>query len=143
MNAPCINPNDVINTTRWLDYYLIQSGAIRHAFADLNADLASGRIPACPQTFLPCPLQPYVMVAGFSSAGFSDTSSGADEYLGGVTVANEHTVFPGYTQDMSVQNLQVRVASGRDGSGAKQQLGGARRPRSTLSMHPASIRCAG
>lgn len=112
MHAPCINPNDVINPQQWLDYYLIQTGAIRHAFADLNADLMAGRINACPQTFLPCPLQPYIMASAFANGEFSDVSSGVEEYLGQITVANEHTVFPGYTTDMSVQNMQVR-ADGR------------------------------
>lgn len=146
LNSPCINPNNVINTTQWRvrsppnsylqsqrgdrycwlqsqrvtphlprdasthrrrDYYLIQSGAIRHAFADLNADLAAGRILACPQSFLPCPLQPYILASAFSSATFSDTSNGPDAYLGAVTVSNEHTVFPGYPQDPTVQNMQV------------------------------------
>lgn len=75
--------------------------------ADLNADVASGYISACPQTLLGCPLQPIVMASAFASSRFTkiDAATGADAYLGGPSVRNEHTVLPGWTQDSTVQNM--------------------------------------
>ena len=105
LNAPCIN----FNATQWNDYYLIQTSAINHAFADLNADFLAGALP-CPQTFLPCPLQPIVMASAFASSTFSGDASppAGAVYLGGPSVAAEHLVFPGGASSNSVQNMKAR-----------------------------------
>ena len=102
LNAPCIN----FNATQWVDYYLVQTSAINHAFADLNADVTSGYM-TCPQTFLGCPLKPIIHGSAFALASFSGDASppAGAVFLGGPTVTNEHTVFPGYTQSATVQNM--------------------------------------
>lgn len=105
MNAPCIETAGNNDPVKWVEYYLVQTSAITAAYADLNADVAAGRV-RCVQTFLPCPVQPLIYASAFASATFSLVTNGVDAYLGGPTVLNEHTVFPGYAQNPAVQNLQ-------------------------------------
>lgn len=114
----------------WLEHYTLQSGAIQAAFADLNADVASGTIP-CPvasAAYAPpkptgCPLQPNIHASAFASASFPATfDAGGSPYaatypgdfypnaFGNLTVAAEHVAFPPWpalAQDASVQNLHT------------------------------------
>lgn len=75
------------------------------ARADANVD---SRTTPCTQTFLPCPITPIIHASAFAQSTFSSIVNGVDTYLGGPTLVNEHTQFPGMTYNASVQNLNVR-----------------------------------
>lgn len=71
----------------------------------MNNDYLGGA--RCPQTFLPCPLRPIVLASAFSQSGFSGDAGGGAVYLGGPAVQMEHTTFPSYTNDSTVQNIHA------------------------------------
>ena len=144
LNSPCITASS------WLEYFTLQSQAVQNAFADANADVASGLL-ACPVAASTCPLSPLIYCSAFASANWSGINSaatgtspyvgtyGSDYYafLGQMTVANERSQFPptyansGRTwgSSASQQNLNVRRAPRQPLRGSRSALIGRGRTR--------------
>ena len=109
-NEPDLNSN-CITYYSWLEHYTLQSQAIQNAFADGNADVATGMIP-CPASISSCPLQPLIYASAFAQSTFATTQSTAAgaavspykanytadfyAYMGAETVQNERMPFPPY-----------------------------------------------
>lgn len=127
LNAGCIAyDNPAIGASQWLHYYLIQTSALRHSFADLNAEVAAGT-RQCGQRFLPCPFNPVIMASAFASSGYDGPASPSGFYLGGPSVANEHTVFgpQPWGTDLTIQNMHAYSVHtyGKTGAQFTQLLG--------------------
>ena len=129
----CRNEPDLSSTcvtyTSWLDYYTLQSMAIQNAYADLNADVAAGRIPCPVASCAGGAFSPLIYASAFSSATFGGVSNSTTtpslflsdfpndfySYYGQVTVQNEHTTFPvspskgqlSLQQSRAVQNMNA------------------------------------
>lgn len=93
-----------------METYTIASQAIQNAYADLNADVASGAIAACPvpdTLSFDCPVAPLIYAGAFffepmvgtrpnvgTSPYAATYPTDSYQYLGTVTVQNERTQFP-------------------------------------------------
>lgn len=101
-NEPDASLNYCINATTLVEHITVRSLAVQHAFADLNADAASGALPC---GFAACPATPSVLVSAFASAGFY-TSAGA---FGQAAVQAEHLLFPPFANVTSpaYSNMQA------------------------------------
>jgi hypothetical protein len=88
---------------RWLEQYTLRSQAIQNAYADLNADVAAGRltcpakvdrtdVPAAAAASTPnCPFNPLVSTSAFASRTFSGNPV---EFFGEPTMNANHLLFP-------------------------------------------------
>lgn len=104
-NEPDASSNSCINSTTWLEHYTLRSAAAQHAFADVNADVATGALAPCP--FASCPAALVVAASAFAQSGFFTNASA----LGQATVQNEHLLFPpsAGVSNASWSNLQARM----------------------------------
>ena len=97
LGAACMAPN------RWMDQYTLRAQAVQNAYADFNADAASGAMP-CPTLVdrsthaagAPnCPLNP-VLTTAFASRTFKGEPASPTEFFGHPTVTNQQLKFPPY-----------------------------------------------
>ena len=99
VGAKCMSPS------RWLDQYTLRAQAVQNAYADLNADVASGAL-ACPalvdrSMHAPgapnCPLKPALTTA-FASRTYKGEPASPTEFFGYPTVSSQQLKFPPIAQ---------------------------------------------
>lgn len=97
VGATCMSPS------RWLEQYTVRAQAVQNAYADYNADVASGAM-ACPALVdrsmhasgAPnCPFKPALTTA-FASRTFKGEPASPGEFFGHPTVKNQQLKFPPY-----------------------------------------------
>ena len=97
LNAACING------TTWLEHVTLRSMAIKHAYADANADVAAGTIK-CPAG-QSCPFNVQVAASAFASASMGAagpaSAIAANGPFGALTFANQNLVFPPQANTMN------------------------------------------
>lgn len=117
-----------MNNVTWLETYTLSTQAIQNAYADGNADVASGALPGgcpVPPNFLSptysCPLSPIIFASAFFWEQMGGLRSGANAssptpftFLGAATVTAANTQFPPlqpalWNNSISVQNMNVRL----------------------------------
>lgn len=107
-----------ITNVTWVETYTLSAQAIQNAFADANADVASGAL-ACgvPANFsFSCPMAPIIMASAFYFEPMSGTRpngatnlppGSAYTYYGNATVANAFTQFPPFQPSLWNPNVSV------------------------------------
>jgi hypothetical protein len=121
-NNACLNPAIVGGAYAdryWVDYYTLRSRGVQEAYADLNADAASGAV-ACPALAgVSCPITPRLMASAFAGGSVS-LAQGA---FSGLSVANEHSLFGTGNVTTGYSNMQALSfhSYGKSGSQLSQQ----------------------
>ncbi len=93
LNAACID------ATSWPEHLVIRPLAIRNAYTDMNADVASG-VLACPQYFPSCPVTNLnIMASAYSQGSWNGTGIFAEQ-----SALNRNLQFPAY---LGVKNTSV------------------------------------